>query len=57
MKLLTIAQVAQAAKHPVSTIHYWRKAGVLQFERVGSVYLTTQDELNRFMSQRKEEGK
>jgi len=57
VKLLTIAQVAQAAKHPVSTIHYWRKAGVLQFERVGSVYLTTQDEWNRFMSQRKEEGK
>ncbi len=57
MTLLTIAQVSKLTGHHVQTIHYWRKAGKLAFERVGSIYLTTSDEVDRFMQQREKEGK
>jgi excisionase family DNA binding protein len=57
VKLLTIAQVSVLTGHHVQTVHSWRKSGVLRFERVGSVYITTSDEVERFMQQREREGK
>ena len=52
---LSVSQVAQILDCHRSNLGYWRLTGKMHFLRVGSQWITTQDEVDKFKAQRGKE--